>query len=213
MLYETTKRLIDIFLSLVLVVIFFPLSVLTALAIKLESEGPIFADTPKRVGKGGKLFYPFKFRSMIANAYYLLKSDPRYRRAYEEQQTGGNYKIMNDPRITKVGRFTRKYSIDEIPQLVNVLRGEMSIVGPRPYYPEEIGRQQKHFPKTKELVAEVLSVKPGITGFWQVSGRSEVTFERRIEMDALYARRKSILFDLRILLKTPWAMVSGKGAV
>lgn len=193
--------------------IFLPIAMVTAIAIKLESDGPVFADTPKRVGKDGKLFYPFKFRSMIVNAYYLLKTDPKFKRAYEEQQTRGNYKIMNDPRITKVGKFIRKYSIDEVPQLLNVIRNEMSIVGPRPYYPEEIERQQKLFPQTRKLVKEVLSVRPGITGFWQVSGRSEVTFDKRIEMDALYARKKSVLFDLVILIKTPWAMVSGKGAV
>src|SRR5258708_29716752 len=98
---------------------------------------------------------------MIVNAYQLLKTDPKFKEAYEEQQKGGNYKIKNDPRITKICKFIRKHSLDEVPQLFNVLRGEMSLVGPRPYYPEELARQQQRYPQTKELVKEVLSVKPG----------------------------------------------------
>lgn len=212
-LYWFTKRAIDIVSSLILLTIFSPVALLVALAIKLDSKGPILADTPRRVGKDDHYFYPYKFRSMIVNAYYLLKTDPKFKAAYEEQQKGGNYKIKNDPRITTVGRFIRKYSLDEIPQLMNVLKGEMSLVGPRPYYPEELERQQKSYPQTREMVQEVLSVKPGITGSWQVSGRSEVKFDKRIQMDAEYARRKSIWLDILIILKTPWAMISGKGAL
>lgn len=211
--YDFTKRAIDIISAVVLLIIFFPIIIIVALAIKLESKGPVLADTPRRVGKDDKFFYPYKFRSMIVNAYYLLKTDPKFKAAYEEQQKGGNYKVKNDPRITWVGKFIRKYSLDEIPQLVNVFKGEMSLVGPRPYYPEELERQQKSYPQTKNLVKEVLSVKPGITGFWQVSGRSEVKFDKRIQMDADYARKKSIILDLWIILKTPWAMISGKGAL
>ena len=211
-MYKFLKRLIDIFLSALLLILFSPVIVVSAILIKLTSTGPILADTPKRVGKDGKLFYPYKFRSMIVNAYNLLKTDPKFKKAYEEQQKSGYYKIKNDPRVTSVGRVIRKYSIDEVPQFLNVLRGEMSIVGPRPYYPDELEKQQNIYPETRELVKEVLTVKPGITGYWQVTGRSEVKFDKRIEMDAHYARRKSILLDLRILLMTPWAMVSGKGA-
>lgn len=212
LVYEFIKRTIDIISSLLLLLLFSPIMIIVALAIKLESKGPILADTPRRVGKNNKFFYPYKFRSMIVNAYYLLKTDPKFKKAYEEQQKGGNYKIKNDPRITHVGKFIRKHSLDEVPQFFNVLRGEMSLVGPRPYYPEELEKQQKAYPQTKELVKEVLSVKPGITGFWQVSGRSELKFDKRIQMDADYARKKSILLDIYIILKTPWAMVSGKGA-
>lgn len=211
--YEIIKRLIDIVASVTLLIFFLPIIVVVAVAIKLETKGPILADTPKRVGKNKRYFYPYKFRSMIVNAYYLLKTDPKFKEAYEEQQKGGNYKIKNDPRITKVGKFIRKHSIDEIPQLLNVLKGDMSLVGPRPYYPEELEQQQQRYKQTSKLVEEVLSVKPGITGYWQVSGRSEVKFDKRIQMDAEYARRKSILLDLIIILKTPWAMVSGKGAL
>lgn len=210
--FDVTKRIIDIVGSLILLAFFSPIFVTTAIAIKLTSNGPVFADTPKRVGKNGKLFYPFKFRSMIVNAYKLLKTDPKFKKAYEEQQKAGNYKIKNDPRVTSIGKIIRKHSIDEIPQLINVLRGEMSIVGPRPYYPEELEKQQKIYPTTGPYVREVLSVKPGITGFWQVNGRSEVNFDKRIEMDAYYARKKSIILDILILLRTPWVMITGKGA-
>jgi exopolysaccharide production protein ExoY len=211
--YRILKRIIDILSSLFLLIIFSPIILAVVISIKLDSRGPILADTPRRVGKNNKYFYPYKFRSMIVNAYYLLKTDPKFKEAYEEQQLGGNYKIKNDPRITNVGRIIRKYSLDEIPQLANVLKGEMTLVGPRPYYPEELQKQQKAYPQTKELVVEVLSVKPGITGFWQVSGRSELKFDKRIQMDADYAMKQSILLDLWIILKTPWAMISGKGAL
>jgi lipopolysaccharide/colanic/teichoic acid biosynthesis glycosyltransferase len=213
MLFLIIKRIIDIIISVVALIIFLPIILIVALAIKIDSSGPILADTPQRVGRNGNLFYPYKFRSMIVNAYYLLKTDPKFKQAYEEQQKGGNYKIKNDPRITSVGKIIRKYSLDEIPQIVNVLRGEMSLVGPRPYYPEELRQQQQRYPKTKSLVKEVLSVKPGITGYWQVSGRSQLNFDKRIQMDAAYARKKSIIYDLWIILKTPWAMISGKGAL
>lgn len=211
--YNFTKRAIDIVSSLFLLTLFSPIILTVSVAIKMDSQGPILADTPRRVGKDNKYFYPYKFRSMIVNAYYLLKTDPKFKAAYDEQQHGGNYKIKNDPRITNVGRFIRKYSLDEIPQLLNVLKGEMSLVGPRPYYPEELEKQQKIYPQTKELVKEVLSVKPGITGYWQVSGRSEVKFDKRIQMDADYTMKESIFLDVWIILKTPWAMISGKGAL
>lgn len=210
--YDFVKRIMDILLALILLVIFWPVFLITAILIKITSPGPVFADTPKRVGQNGNLFYPFKFRSMILNAYQLLRTDPRFKKAFEEQQKAGNYKIMNDPRVTPVGKFIRKHSIDEIPQFLNVLKGEMSLVGPRPYYPEELELQQKKYPQTKKMVKDVLSVKPGITGFWQVSGRSEVNFDKRIEMDAYYANNKNLLMDLGIIAKTPWVMLTGSGA-
>jgi undecaprenyl-phosphate galactose phosphotransferase len=107
----------------------------------------------------------------------------------------------------------RKHSIDEVPQLVNILKGDMSLVGPRAYYPDELRDQQKKYPSTKDAVKIVLSVKPGLTGYWQVSGRSEINFDKRIQMDAEYVKKRSIFYDLYIILKTPWAMISGKGAL
>jgi len=202
----------DIVISLVGMIVFFPICLICAIAVQIESPGPVFADTPKRVGKGGKLFHLYKLRSMIPNAHRLLHTDPKFKKLLEEYKKS-SYKLHEDPRVTKAGRFIRKHSLDEVPQLINVLKGEMSIVGPRPYYPDELVEQQKKYPHTKALVKEVLKVRPGITGEWQVSGRSEVNFDQRIKMDVLYARRKSIVYDILIMLKTPWAMISGKGAV
>lgn len=211
-MYEFLKRLIDIIGSIILIIVFIPVILLTVAAIKISSLGPIFADTPKRVGKNGKLFKMYKFRTMIINAHHMLRKDPKYKHLYEQYKKN-SYKLRDDPRVTKVGRFLRKHSIDEIPQLINVLKGDMSLVGPRAYYSDELEDQQKKYPQTRKLVKEVLSVKPGITGAWQVSGRSEVNFDKRIAIDAQYVRRKLILYDIKILLKTPWAMISGKGAV
>jgi len=206
------KRILDIILSLILIILFFPLSLIIAILIKLDSPGPIFADVPERVGQNGKKFKMYKFRSMITNAHYLLRTDKRFKQLYEEYKRG-SYKLKNDPRVTRFGQFIRKHSLDEIPQLLNVLKGEMSLVGPRAYYPDELDHQQEEFPKTKPLVKKVLSVKPGITGLWQVSGRSEVNFDKRIVLDATYVDQLSLFNDLKIILKTPWVMISGKGAV
>jgi lipopolysaccharide/colanic/teichoic acid biosynthesis glycosyltransferase len=212
MAYDLLKRFIDIMGGVILVILFLPLSLLTALAITLDSEGPVFADTPHRVGKNGKLFKLYKFRSMVINAHKMLRHDPKMARLYHQYRMN-SYKLKHDPRVTTVGRFIRKHSIDEIPQIINVLKGEMSLVGPRPYYPDELKEQQKKYPNTKDLVKIVLSAKPGITGYWQVSGRSEVNFDKRIQMDANYVLMRSFFFDILILLKSPWAMISGKGAV
>lgn len=180
--------------------------------IKLDSAGPILARTPERVGRNGKQFQMYKFRSMIQNAHEVLREDPEFKKLYDEYKKG-SYKLKDDPRITGVGKFIRKHSLDEVPQLLNVIRGEMSIVGPRAYYPDELREQQKKYPNTKDAVKVVLSVKPGITGYWQVSGRSEIHFDKRIEMDADYVKKRSILYDLIIIAKTPWAMLAGKGAL
>jgi len=210
--YNFIKRCLDIVGSSALIIFFSPICLVTAIAIALDSEGPIFADTPERVGRSGKLFKLYKFRSMIVNAHEMLRKDPKLAKLYQEYRQN-SYKLIDDPRVTKVGKFIRKHSIDEVPQFLNVLKGEMSLVGPRPYYPDELREQQKKYPHTKELVNVVLSSKPGITGYWQISGRSEVNFDKRIQMDADYVEKKSISYDIYILLKTPWAMVSGRGAV
>jgi lipopolysaccharide/colanic/teichoic acid biosynthesis glycosyltransferase len=208
--YEFTKRAIDVVFSLLLLILFSPILLFVALVIKLESPGPIFADTPARVGKGGRTFKMYKFRSMVQNAHLLLREDPRYAKLYSVYKKS-SYKLRDDPRITKFGKFIRKYSLDELPQFLNVFEGEMSIVGPRAYYPDELEDQQAKYPHTRNAVKVVLSVKPGITGFWQVSGRSEINFDKRIEMDAAYVKRRSIFYDFWIILKSPWAMISGKG--
>jgi len=212
MFYDFGKRLIDLIGSLIAGIVFLPVCLLTALAIKLDSKGPVLADTPERIGRNGRLFKLYKFRSMIVNAHHLLRDDPEFKQLYQQYKRG-SYKLKDDPRVTRMGKFIRKHSIDEIPQLLNVIKGEMSLVGPRPYYSDELKEQQEKYPQTKNLVKVVLSVKPGITGIWQVSGRSEINFDKRMEMDANYVKRRSLLLDIIILLKSPWAMITGKGAV
>lgn len=212
MKYNFSKRIIDILGSTLGLIFLSPVLLLVTLAIKINSKGPVFADTPMRVGKDGKLFKMYKFRSMVANAHELLRNDPKLQALYEEYKKG-NYKLYNDPRITNVGKFIRKYSLDELPQLLNVVRGEMSMVGPRAYYPDELENQQLKYPASRKYVKIILSGKPGITGIWQVSGRSEINFDKRVQMDASYLQKHSIFYDLLLLLKTIPAVLSGKGAV
>ncbi len=209
---QILKRIIDITGSVILLILFSPLFVILSIAIKLDSSGPVFADTPQRVGKKGNLFKMYKFRSMIENAHTLLRQDPKLKALYEQYKKN-SYKLIHDPRVTVLGKFIRKHSLDELPQLINVFLGDMSLIGPRAYYPDELVNQQKKYPQTRTLVKEVLSIKPGITGYWQVSGRSEVKFDKRIAMDADYVAKRSLWYDIKILAKTPWAMIAGKGAV
>jgi len=204
--------MVDIILSLFLLLLFSPLCLICVLLIKLTSKGPVLADVPERVGRNGQLFKMYKFRSMIENAHYMLRNDHQFKELYEEYKKG-SFKLKKDPRITPIGRFIRKHSLDEIPQLLNVLKGEMSLVGPRAYYPDELRDQQEKYPHTKALVKTVLSVKPGISGLWQVSGRSDVNFDKRIGIDAAYVETISLASDIIIILKTPMAMLTGKGAV
>lgn len=212
MSYETAKRILDLSVAMIVLIVFSPFFLIIPILIKFDSPGPVFADIPMRVGKGKKLFRMYKFRSMIVNAHQLLKTDWKFRRLYEEYKKG-SYKLKNDPRITRFGWVLRRFSLDELSQIFNILKGEMSIVGPRAYYPDELKEQQKIYPQTKKYVEQLLKVKPGITGFWQVTGRSEINFDKRVEMDAEYASSRSIWRDLIIILKTPWVMFSGKGAL
>lgn len=216
MFFEITKRIIDITASIILLILFSPIMLVTSVLIKLTSPGPVFVEKEnthmKRLGKNAKIFRLFKFRSMPVNSDQSLKNDSKFKKLYKEYKES-SFKLHKDPRVTPVGKFIRKYSIDETPQFLNVLMGDMSLVGPRPYHLDELIEQQQKYPGTDRFVKEMHKVKPGITGYWQVEGRSDVDFDKRIEMDAYYARKKSLLFDLLIILKTPWAMISGKGAV
>lgn len=216
MLYDIVKRTIDIVLSVILIIIFSPVMLISAVVIKITSPGPILVEKTnthmKRIGKDGKIFRLFKFRSMPVNADYLLTKDPRFKKLYNEYKKS-SFKLHEDPRVTKFGKFIRKYSIDETPQFFNVLKGDMSLVGPRPYHANELTEQQKRYPGTEIYVKQTQTVKPGITGYWQVMGRSNINFDKRIKMDAEYAKKKSLLMDLGIILKTPIAMISGVGAV
>ena len=214
--YYFIKRLMDIAGSILGLIILSPIFLLTIIAVKLESLGPVFY-APTRVGRAGKLFKMYKFRSMkmynlagnITHADEILRLDSKLLAKYKKS----GYKLTKDPRLTRIGSFLRKFSIDELPQLINVIKGEMSLVGPRAYLPEELSEQQKVYPKTKGLVKTLLLAKPGMTGFWQVSGRSKINFENRIEIDAEYVRKHSLLYDLKLLLKTIPAVIQAKGAV
>lgn len=195
--------------SLLALFILSPFLILVSIAIKLDSPGPVMADTPMRVGKDGKLFKMYKFRSMVQNAQALLDNNPRLLAEYKKN----SYKIFKDPRVTEVGKLIRRFSIDEVPQFINILKSEMSLVGPRAYYPYELEEQQKKYPTSRKFVKIILSGKPGVTGLWQVSGRSQINFDKRVEMDAQYVKKRSLLYDFWIMIKTIPAVISGRGAV
>ena len=196
--YEFLKRVMDIALSGLALICLAPALTLVAIAIKLTSSGPIFF-AQQRVGLGGKSFKMFKFRTMVVNAEELKAT-----LAKQNEQTGPVFKMKNDPRITRVGAFLRKHSIDELPQIWNVLRGDMSIVGPRPAVPSEVE-------KYRHWHARRVSVKPGLTCIWQVSGRNNISFEEWMRMDMRYIAMQSIWFDIKIILKTIKVVSKGDG--
>jgi exopolysaccharide biosynthesis polyprenyl glycosylphosphotransferase len=205
------KRTIDIVGSILLLLLFSPLFLVIAVVIKMGSKGPVlFRQT--RLGQYGHAFTFLKFRSMYVN------SDPGLHRDYVSQLIAGDdvarsdaasrrvFKIVDDPRVTSVGRILRKSSLDELPQFINVLKGEMSLIGPRPPLPYEFERYKVWHRR------RIMEVKPGISGLWQVSGRSKTTFDEMVRLDLLYARTWSIWLDLKILVQTPGAVISGDGA-
>ncbi len=204
MSYLTQKRLLDLVVALGLTVLFLPVWLIVPILIFLDSGKPIFF-THKRVGLNGKEFHLYKFRSMVINADEILhKQDKAMLKKFKDN----DWKIPNDPRITKLGKILRSLTIDEFPQLLNVLRGEMSMVGPRAYVRNELDEQSRRYPETKPYISQILSIKPGITGPWQTSGRNEVPFVKRSKMDAAYASNPSLLEDIIILARTPQAMIS-----
>jgi lipopolysaccharide/colanic/teichoic acid biosynthesis glycosyltransferase len=200
------KRTVDIIGSLTALLLFMPIFLIVAVLVKLTSRGPtLFCQ--KRVGLYGKEFQFYKFRTMYTD------NDPEIHQEYVAKLIAGDisrstgiYKLVNDPRITPLGRFLRKTSLDELPQFFNVLKNDMSLVGPRPPLPYEFERYQTWHKR------RVLELKPGLTGLWQVEGRSRTTFDEMVRMDLRYAFQQSFWFDLKILLQTPSAMFSGRGA-
>lgn len=216
MIYDFVKRSIDIVLSSIAIIIFSPVIIFFALMVKITSDGPIFY-TPNRVGKGGKLFKMLKFRSMymykiegkLVHAQKYLDVNPKLKKEYQQN----SFKLQNDPRITPIGKILRRYSIDELPQLINVFIGDMALVGPRAYQKDELTHQQNVYPETAKYVKIILNARPGASGPWQVSGRSFINFDKRVEMDARYVIRRSFLYDVWIIVKTPVAMLTGIGAV
>lgn len=204
--YRIGKRTLDIVASIILTFIFLPLWVIIPVLIKLGSAGPALFSQP-RVGRNGRIFRILKFRSMVADADDLLWKASEYKEL-RNKFTKSDWKLENDPRVTRVGWILRRLSIDEFPQVFNILKGDMSIVGPRAYRPQEIEAQIKKYPNAKRWIEKALMVKPGLTGLWQVSGRNDVPFDKRVQIDAEYASRKSLFEDVKILFKTPRAMLS-----
>jgi len=197
------KRLLDFTLSLIALIILSPLFIIISLLIKITSPGPVFFKH-KRLGLNGKLIEIYKFRTMVVNAQEildkLLSENPELKKEYE-----ATFKLKNDPRITKIGKFLRKTSLDELPQLFNVLKGELSLVGPRPIVLKEIN-------KYGEYGKYLLRVPPGITGLWQISGRNDVDYEERVEMDMQYISNWNLWLDINILFKTIPAVLKRDGA-
>lgn len=191
--YLIVKRIFDIIFSLIAIIILSPLLIAVIIAIKIDSKGKAIF-TQERIGHNGKLFKLYKFRSMIQDAdkelEKLLANDELLALEYKV-----NKKLKNDPRITKVGNFIRKASIDELPQLINVLKGDMSLIGNRPYLPREIDDMGPYFD-------EIVSTKPGITGLWQTSGRSKTTFKVRCRIEAEYSVKMNLLLDIKIFFRT-----------
>ena len=198
--YSFIKRLLDILASLFLLLFSLPVWTVAMAVIKWQDGGPIFF-RHTLVGKDGKLFDMLKFRTMIVNAQQVLENDPKLLKAYY-----ANYKIENDPRITPIGKWLRKTSLDELPQLINILKGDMSLVGPRPVKKDELEK----FGNFKD---ERIKVRPGLTGFWQVSGRCNTNYAERMQMDRFYMNKCSIWLDLVILLKTPLKVLKSDGAM
>lgn len=202
-IYSSTKRSIDIIVSILGIIFTSPIYIILWICFHFgENKGPLIF-RQKRVGKNGKLFYIYKFRSMVVDADKKLKENSILYQKYIKN----SYKLEpnEDPRITKLGAFLRKTSLDELPQLFNVLFGTMSLVGPRPIVQEEL----KEYGIMRETF---LSVKPGITGYWQVSGRSEVGYPKRVDLELYYIYNKSLYLDLKILVLTVWQVLGRKGA-
>lgn len=200
------KRIIDVVGALVGVVALIPLTIIiyiTRIVLK-ENDGPIFYDQ-LRIGKDGKVFKMYKYRSMVIGAdeklFKYLEENEEARKEYKEYK-----KLKDDPRITKIGKFLRKTSLDEFPQFINVLKGDMSLVGPRPYLPREKEDMGEYY-------TYIIKSRPGITGYWQIAGRSDVTFDDRLKMDYDYNKNRSLKTDLKILVKTVLNVMKKEGAI
>jgi Undecaprenyl-phosphate galactose phosphotransferase WbaP len=197
------KRFLELFIVIIAGIILLPFFLLIALFIKINSPGPVFYKH-KRLGRNGQYFYAYKFRSMAADAEQklqgMLDSDPAFKDEWEK-----SHKLQNDPRITSFGKFLRRTSIDEFPQLINILKGEMSLVGPRPIVDEEVDKYGEDYNR-------IFSIRPGLTGLWQVSGRSDTNYYDRVAYDMYYLQSWSIWLDLWIIFKTFSVVIKGKGA-
>ncbi len=191
--YKFFKRLMDIFFSIIVLFFGIPIFIIIITLIKFSSYGPIFF-YQKRLGQNSRVFKCLKFRTMYPESEDILKNLLENNISIKEE-FNSTHKIKNDPRITPIGKVLRKTSLDELPQFLNVLRGEMSIIGPRPVVKEEIKKYSSNINK-------LLSVKPGISGLWQVSGRNKLTYAKRVELDLLYVKQYNLIMDLRIIIRT-----------
>lgn len=195
-IYTYIKRLIDIILSIILLILLFPLLIAIAVIVKISSRGPIFF-AHKRIGKNGKEFKLYKFRTMVPNAEELINDFlPEQMKEFKN-----SYKLKNDPRVTRIGKVLRKNSLDELPQLVNVLKGDLSLIGPRPIIREELEKYKNNKDK-------LLSIKPGLTGYWVAYNTLETTYEERIQMELYYVDNVSFRLDVKIFFKTIIAVIS-----
>ena len=203
-MYQPVKRLLDIIFAVLLAIIFFPVWLIVPLLIWIDSGSPVIYKN-QRLGQNQKPFWLYKFRTMIKNADDVLyKKNKKLLHEFKRH----DWKLENDPRITRLGRILRNLTIDEFPQIINVLKGEMSLIGPRAYISKELKEQTKKYPETRPMMATIFTVKPGITGPWQTSGRNEIPFDKRAAMDLNYAKRYNLISDLLIILRTPQAMLS-----
>lgn len=199
--YIKIKRVIDVIFASIALILLSPVFAIIAIAIKIDSKGPVFF-AHKRIGKNGNIIKLYKFRSMVINAEELIKSfTPEQMREYKE-----NYKLTNDPRITKVGKFLRKTSLDELPQLINIINGDLSIIGPRPVVADELEKYGVNKDK-------FLSVTPGLTGYWAANGRSNTTYEQRMEMELYYIDNLSLKMDIKVFFKTILSVLKKEGAI
>ena len=199
--YISVKRIIDVIISIIGLIVLSPIFLILAIIIKLDSKGPVFfAHT--RYGKDGKKFKMYKFRTMYENAQDMINDfTPEQMKEWKE-----NFKLQDDPRITKVGKFLRKTSLDELPQIVNIIKGDLSIIGPRPVIEEELEKYGDNKDK-------FLSVTPGLTGYWQANGRSSTTYEQRMEMELYYIDNISPKLDVKIFFKTVESVIKKEGAI
>lgn len=202
--YHVIKRTFDIIVSLIACLLLLPITIVIKIITLLSGDTHSIFYSQERIGKDGKIFKIYKFRSMVPNADELLEKTLEMDKIAEEEYRI-NKKLKNDPRITKVGKIIRKLSIDELPQVINILKGDMSFIGNRPYLPRE-----------KEDMGifydEIIKTKPGLTGYWQVSGRSNTTFRKRLELEREYSNKQSLYMDVKIFFKTFKVVLFGKGA-
>ncbi len=199
--YDFIKRSADFIASCIGLIVLSPVFLIVSILIGIDSKGPIIFGHD-RVGMNGKKFKAYKFRSMVPNAKEVFDNFTQEQKHEFEK----HFKLENDPRITKIGEFLRKTSLDELPQLLNIIKGEMSVVGPRPIIDREIKKYGDDFEKA-------FSVKSGLTGYWQANGRSNTTYEERVKMDIYYVDNRSIIFDIKIIFKTFISVIKKDGAI